>query len=440
MKQSFLHYIAQKKLCSPADKILLAVSGGLDSMVMLQLFRECGFEVSVAHANFQLRGAEAEGDEKFVAEYCRRVSVPFFCTKFETQTYADQHQLSIQMAARELRYTWFHDLMNQHHFDYVATAHHLNDSIETVLLSLVRGSGVEGYDGIQAKNGKVIRPLLFATRQEIENYATENKISWREDRSNTTDDYSRNFIRHQVIPKLNEINPSLVRSFDQSIEKISGAVELMAMGMQHWRDQFQLTKGEQIILKKNGFDQFKNPKGVLWNLVKGFGFTLDQCGQIIKAMEGQPGKKFTATDFELTIDRHHIIISKSQAAWGESWIESGQTEATLGNYNLKIELLEKGEAIQVPLVAALDASRLGFPLRWRKWKAGDFFYPLGMNHKKKLSDFLIDQKISLADKETVTVLESGSEIVWVVGMRVDERYKASAATTTILVCRLVTVD
>jgi len=418
----------------------LAVSGGVDSMVMHHLFQQCGFNIGVAHANFQLRGNESEGDEKFVKEICEKNSIPFFTRKFETESYAKSNHISIQMAARELRYQWFHELLTEHQYNFIATAHHLNDSIETVLLNLVRGSGLEGFDGIASKNEKIIRPMLFATRLEIENYAKESKIEWREDRSNATNDYSRNFIRHQVYPLLKELNPSLEKTFDESIVKISGAVELMETGIAQWRQKFKKKKENQILLDKKGFEPIKNKKSILWNLIKSFGFNFDQCGQIITALNGQPGKRFASSQFELVIDRDHLIISKIQSELSETLIESNQTEASLGNFKLKIEKKEKIDFKDDPSVAFLDADKLKFPLRWRKWKPGDSFQPLGMNHKKKLSDFLIDQKISIADKEATTVLESGNEIVWVTGKRIDERYKVNNSTASTIVCRLVTAD
>ena len=416
------------------------MSSGIDSMVMLHLFQECQFNIGVAHANFQLRSHESEGDEKFIEEICKKKSIPFFSKKFETEEFAKANHLSIQMAARELRYQWFNELLSEQQYDFVATAHHLNDSIETVLLNLIRGSSLEGLDGIASKNGKVIRPMLFATRQQIEDYAKENKIDWREDRSNATDDYSRNFIRHQVYPLLKEMNPSLEKTFGESIRKIVGAVELMETGIEHWRRQFERKENNRIYLDKSGFEHVKNPESVLWNLIKALGFNFDQCCQIITALHGQSGKLFTSSHFELVIDRDHLIISKIQTELTETLIEFNQNEASLGNFRMKIEKKGNVDFKDDPSVASLNADKLKFPLRWRKWKPGDSFHPLGMSHKKKLSDFLIDQKVSVTDKETVTVLESANEIVWVVGQRIDERFKVIDSTASTVVCRLWTVD
>lgn len=423
MKDEFVKHLSTKRLCTREDKILLAVSGGIDSMVMLHLFQANRFNVSVAHANFQLRQRESDGDEQFVKDYCAQHGIPFFFKRFTTSEYAANNSLSIQMAARELRYAWFDQLTNENHFDFIATAHHLNDSIETTLLSFVRGSGSEGLDGIAPKNGKIIRPLLFATRDQIAHYAQENKIAWREDSSNASDDYQRNFIRHKVVPILKDLNPSLEDSFQDSLEKIASANELTMLGLERWREKNVQNKNDQILLSKKGFDGFQNPAGLLWHLVKQFGFNLDQCSQAIKALNGQSGKHFTSHEYELTIDREHLILSKKENSHMEVQIDKGQHEVHLGNLVLKIQETEKIEISKDPFVANLDASKIKFPLVWRKWRPGDSFHPLGMDHKKKLSDFFVDQKISLVDKEKITVLESGNEIVWVIGHRVDDRYK-----------------
>lgn len=432
MKQLFLNFITHKKLCTASDRVLLAASGGIDSMVMLHLFQQNGFNVSVAHVNFQLRGKESDEDEQFVKAYCEQNSISFFTQRFDTEEFAAKKSLSIQMAARELRYSWFNELTEANGFDFVATAHHLNDSIETSLLNFVRGSSIEGLDGIAPKNGKLIRPLLFATREQIESYAKENKISWREDSSNASDDYQRNFIRHKVVPLLNELNPSLNNSFQDAVEKIAGANELMELGIRHWREQLESRKEDQILLSKSGFDGFHNPGGLLWNLIKQYGFNLDQCKQIIKALHGQPGKRFSSHEFELVVDREHLILSHHERELQEIFIEKDQAKALLGKYVLKIAETESKSISKDPFVANLDAEKIRFPLMWRKWRAGDSFHPLGMDHKKKLSDFFIDQKISLTDKESITVLESGGEIVWVIGYRIDDRYKISESSSRVV--------
>jgi tRNA(Ile)-lysidine synthase len=425
--KQFQDHIARHRLCKATDKILLAVSGGLDSMVMLHLFHTVGFSISVAHCNFQLRGEESESDERFVQDWCARLKVPIYCKQFDTNNYAWENGLSIQIAARELRYAWFDELLKAEKLDRLATAHHLNDSLETVLLNLSRGTGIEGLAGIPLENKYVIRPMLFASRAEIEAYAKTEGIGWREDSSNFTDDYQRNFLRHHVIPKLKEINPSLEHTFFNTLEKVRGGVELMNEGYRQLRSRFVIQKEGKTFIGKSAFQSFQYPASVLWEMVKSFGFNLEQCEEIIQSLSGQSGKRFLAPGHQLVIDRESLIISARQDFWEQVEIQVAQAEAVLGPWRLEIK---KSEPIPTAGLseAILDLDCLQFPLLWRKWKAGDSFCPLGMSHHKKISDFLIDQKISMADKDLVTVLESSGEIIWVVGHRVDNRYKITSHT------------
>ncbi len=432
MQQAFLDNLKKRKLCTSSDKILLAVSGGIDSMVLLDLFLKSGFDVSVAHVNFKLRGIESDKDENFVRDKCKLKSVPFFTTSFDTEAFARENKLSIQMAARELRYGWFEQIISEHDFDYLATAHHLNDSIETAILNMVRGSGLEGWDGISVANGKIIRPLLFAAREQIQNYAAENSITWREDESNSTDHYQRNFIRHQVVPLLSQLNPSFENSFSDSMEKISAAIELMELGMTEWKKAFTSEKDDSIYILKEGFVQSDFPEGLLWNLLRDFGFNFDQCTQAIQTLDGQPGKSFYAGEYQLSIDRTHLILSFRKEGIEQVFVEDGQTDATLAGRTLKLRMVDLSEVTKEKEVAFLDADKIKFPLIWRRWADGDNFFPLGMNHKKKISDFLIDQKIPVSQKDTVTVLESNGEITWVVGMRIGDPFKVTENTRSVL--------
>jgi tRNA(Ile)-lysidine synthase len=236
--EQFLNHIARHKLCTLSDSILLAVSGGIDSMAMLHLFKEGGYRIGVAHCNFQLRGEESNRDESLVAEECKRMAVPFFVKRFDTETYAWEQGVSIQMAARDLRYAWFNELVKNQGYNYMATGHHFDDSMETIVLNLTKGTSVEGYAGIPLKNKYIIRPLLFATRTKVTEYAISRGFTWREDESNFTDDYQRNFIRHHIIPKLKELNPSLETTWQNGLEKIEGDLELLHRGFNDWKKEF----------------------------------------------------------------------------------------------------------------------------------------------------------------------------------------------------------
>lgn len=411
---------------------MLAVSGGLDSVVMLHLFKEAGFSIGVAHCNFQLRGEESDGDEEFVKQLCQQLNVPVFVKRFDTQAFAWENNLSIQMAARELRYSWFDHLLEENHYDFLATGHHFDDTMETILLNWIKGSSVEGLTGIPVKNKKIIRPILFATRAQVEKHAAENGIQWREDQSNLTDDYQRNFIRHQIIPKLKELNPSLETTLHTGIEKLQNDVELLHFQIEVWKRDFLSVEGDKISIAKKGFDSFPQGVHLLWRCIKEYGFNFEQAREIIHGLQGQSGKRFLSPTYQLVIDREHVILSPHEKFWNETLIEQGQDEAKLGSWEMGIEKTNSVEISKDSLIAKLDADKLKFPLCWRKWKPGDFFYPLGMDHKRKLSDFLIDNKVSLTDKDSVTVLESGGEIAWVVGYRIDNRFKITSQTRSTL--------
>jgi tRNA(Ile)-lysidine synthase len=398
-------------------------------MVMLNLFKEAGYTVGVAHCNFQLRGEDSMKDEAFVKDACSEKNIPFYSKRFETDEYATEKNLSIQMAARDLRYAWFEEVVNAEVYDFLATAHHLNDSLETILLNLTKGTSVQGLSGIPLKNGKIIRPMLFASHDMIKEYADVHQVKWREDLSNATDDYQRNFIRHQVVPKLKELNPSIEETLHKSLAKIYGALELINHGKLELEKQFKRTE-EGLRVPKRAIEKFENAAAILWEVVHHYGFNLEQCQSTIQALHGQPGKKFISMYFQLTIDREEIVISKRGEDWESVVIAKGDNQASLGPFSLDLKSVDNSDLrfSQDKHEAIVDGDKLTFPIVWRKWKAGDHFYPMGLEHKKKLSDFLIDNKVSLPSKEFVTVLESGGEIVWVVGHRIDNRFKITPQT------------
>jgi tRNA(Ile)-lysidine synthase len=427
--KQFLNHIQQNDLCKSDNRILIAVSGGLDSMVMLNLFREADYNIGVAHCNFQLRGEDSMKDEEFVQRACVDYNIPFYCERFDTEDYATEKGLSVQMAARDLRYEWFNKILEKEVYDSLATAHHLNDSLETMILHLIKGTSLQGLAGIPQKNGKIIRPLLFASHDMIKNYAEANQIKWREDLSNATDDYQRNFIRHQVVPKLKELNPSLEDTLQKSLSKMYGALELMNLGKAEFERQFKRTE-EGLHISKKIISRFENAAAVLWEFVHHYGFNLEQCESVVHALSGQPGKKVISTHYQLTIDRDEIVISNRIENWEPAIIEKEVNHASLGPFSLDLKVVNDPESrfSKDKNEAVVDGDKLKFPLTWRKWKAGDHFHPMGLDHKKKLSDFLIDNKVSLPAKDLVTVLESDGEIVWVVGYRIDNRFKITPQT------------
>lgn len=432
MLEQFLNHIEQHELCKPPDRILLAVSGGLDSMVMLNLFKRSNYTIGVAHCNFQLRGSEAEEDERFVADACKAADVPFFVKKFNTRDYATANKLSIQAAARELRYAWFQELMSEERFTFLATAHHVNDSLETVLLKWVHGSSLESFAGIPVRNKKVIRPMLFATRTQLADFASEKGIMWRNDSSNDSDDYQRNFIRHQVVPKLKEINPALESTFLHGLKKITGELEFLRTQLEQWKAEHIHQKVGQVFINKAALLNATFSDSLLWRVVREYGFNIDQCHDMMQAMQSQSGKKFIGTSHLLTLDRDHIIISPYDDAYEAVTIREKNESVVRGVWEISIERTTSKEISTSSIVASLDADKVKFPITWRYWQPGDSFYPLGMENRKKLSDFLIDRKIPLADKNGISVLESDGEIIWVVGHRIDNRYKITPETKSVV--------
>lgn len=435
MQKQFQGHIDHHQLCKTTDKILLAVSGGLDSMVMFHLFLAGGYSVAAAHCNFQLRGKESDEDEAFVKRQCEQHNVPFYSTRFSTATYAHEHGISIQMAARTLRYEWFSELLKSEKLDKLATAHHLNDSLETVLLNLTHGTDLHGMTGIPVKHGSIIRPLLFATRHEVETFAASHQIIWREDISNAADHYQRNFMRQHIIPQLKKLNPSLEKTILTTQSKLMGELILMKAGLESFMSKYVVYEDGRVLILKTGLQNHSHPASVLWEMIKWYGFNFDQCNEVIESMSGQSGKKFCSPTHQLIVDREYLMVVVPKDVNEQVEIKAGQSVVSLGSMKLKIQQA-KPVVSKAPSVASLDAAKVEFPLLWRRWQSGDSFYPLGMTGRKKVSDFLIDEKISIADKALVTVVVSKDEIIWVVGYRIDDRYKITSSTKSALELRL----
>jgi tRNA(Ile)-lysidine synthase len=433
--EQLLNHINRHTLCKTTDKILVAVSGGLDSTVMFHLLKDAGFRIAATHCNFQLRGADSDADEEFVRDLCRQFKVPVYVQRFDTAEDATRRGISIQMAARDLRYNFFQETAKSHSMDHIATAHHFNDVIETVFLNVVRGTGMDGLRGIAPKKDNIIRPLLFATRQMILEYARKQNIEWREDASNSTSDYQRNFLRHQVIPKLVEMNPGFEESFRQTHERLTGARSFALEYIGSIKLSAVLASDEDsITLDIRKIQSAPAPAVLLWELIKELGFSYDQCCKVVE--DHQPGKLFFSASHQLLVDRTKYFVEKKQEHDVQSQsIENGQRVAANGPVTLVLrEVLQKDFTLnRDSSVAQLDADRLNFPMLWRKWQAGDYFIPLGMRSEKKVSDFLIDLKVPFNTKADITVLESAGEVVWIVGHRINERYKVTEATKRVLV-------
>lgn len=414
-------------------KLLIAVSGGLDSMVLLDLISKTNIEFAVAHCNFQLRGDESDADENFVKFYCEANSIQGFFQKFNTMQFAEDEKVSIQVAARKLRYEWFYELLATENFDFVVTAHHLDDQLETFLIHFSRGTGLDGLTGIPSQNDKIIRPLLTFSRAEIETFAKENNLKWREDSSNASDKYVRNKIRHQVVPILKELNPSFLDSFQNTIQNLNQAQSLVDDASRIVYRKVVQDADNQKIIDLNELLQLSNYQAYLYQWLMPFGFSAWQ--DIYDLVYAQSGKQIFSEHFRLLKDRETLIIEpKTDRIFDEYFINKNQSEL---NFPLKMRLSYVSEIGKSDTKTIfVDADALKFPLQLRKWQEGDYFYPFGMYGKKKLSKFFKDEKFSLIEKENTWLLCSENQIVWLVGKRMDVRFKITKNTQTIIKIQL----
>ncbi|MGL2986433.1 tRNA lysidine(34) synthetase TilS [Flavobacterium sp. RSSA_27] len=411
-------------------KLLLAVSGGLDSMVLLHLLQQLPYTIAIAHCNFQLRGIESFEDQSFVQNYALQYQIPFYYTQFDTQAFANDYKLSTQVAARELRYDWFYEQLELHQFDFVLTAHHADDNLETFLINLSRGTGLDGLSGIPAQNDAVLRPLLPFSRAAIEEYAKANNLKWREDSSNASDKYLRNQIRHHLVPILKELNPDFLKTFGMTQEYLQQAQELVADAASMVYQHVAREEGDIIYFDLKQLLRLPNYTSYLYQWLKEYGFSA--WDDIYNLVDSQSGKQVFSAEYRLLKDRDFFILSPIQEPEKELFfIEKNQDKVKIP---LKLKFcIVKGINKADSNTIFVDESKLAYPLVLRKWKEGDVFYPLGMKGKsKKVSKFFKDEKMALLDKENTWLLCSNDAIVWVIGMRADERFKVEHTTNTIL--------
>ncbi len=439
MFAAFRDFLNETNLLPGESPTLLAVSGGIDSVCMAHLFHAAGLDFGIAHCNFQLRGADADADEAFVEELAKGLNKRFYAKRFDVAAMVEEEGISVQMAARKLRYSWFEDLLDQHNFEQVATAHNLNDAVETVVMNLIRGTGIKGLTGIPVRNGRVIRPLLFATRADIEGMVRTLNLPFREDRSNRETKYHRNRIRHELIPVMQAINPAFLETFRSNMAAFEGSREILEVQTAEKRLKLFNATEQGYCIRVGELQKLFPLKAWLYELFSPYGFNQAQCKELEGLLEADSGKQLQSPSYCIYKDREHLFLNrkKEQPAFERYYIDEPGSEVHLP-FRLKLEVLQRDELEAIPgeaETACLDLDKLNFPLIFRRWQDGDYFYPLGMGGMKKLSDFFIDRKIPLPQKASTWIMCSGKKIVWVMGQRIDHRFRITPTTQRVLLLR-----
>lgn len=430
MIKTFKNHIENQLPFLKEKKLLIAISGGLDSVVLTHLCYKLGLNISLAHCNFNLRGKESDEDEAFVLELAEQLNLELFTQSFDTSRYANNNKLSIQIAARELRYTWFKELSKQLQFDYILTAHHADDALETFLINLTRATGLDGLTGIPELNNTIVRPLLPYSRGTIEHFARTNHYTWREDSSNASTKYLRNKLRHDVIPILKEINPQLLNGFQSTLQHLQDAADIVENSVNDVLKKATVKETKTTITYNiSVFKALKNPKAYIYHIFKAYGFTAHN--DVYNLLEAQSGKQVFSKTHRLIKNRENLILTVIANEADNSILISKENKVIktpLGTIIFK-EVNEVSKTQKNELF--VDADTLQFPLEIRRWKDGELFYPMGMQGKKKLSKFFKDEKFSLLDKEKCLLLYSNNEVVWIINYRGDNRYKITEKTKRI---------
>ncbi len=436
--QQFRDFIEQQQLFTEGNRILLAVSGGKDSVLMLHLFKAIGVDVGVAHCNFNLRADEAQRDEHFVALLAGNLGLPFYVTHFDTKKYAHQHKISTQMAARELRYTWFEEIRSAEGYDYIALAQHQNDAVETVLINLVRGTGISGLHGILPKRDKLIRPLLFLNRQEVNEIVAKNNIDFVEDSSNLSTHYTRNKLRLQVVPHLQEINPDLEKTFAENMARFAEIETFLNLEVQKLQTRILNERADGVYIDLKEIAALNPQKLLLYELLKPFGFSENVVVEILGSLKALSGTHFFSSSHQAIINRSDlVIVKKGTAIVANQFIHPETACITFTDHEIAMAFSSEVKFDLDANKAFVNAGKLIYPLVLRNWQNGDKFIPLGMRNAKKVSDYFIDEKVPLHLKSTTPILVNGNgEIVWIVGMRQDNRYKLTPATKKVAIFEL----
>lgn len=436
MKEQIQQYIIKHQLLSGEKPVVVGISGGADSVALLHILVSLGYKCIAAHCNFNLRGDESFRDEQFTIDFTKRLQVPLCKISFETNKYAQENRLSVEMAARELRYRWFEELLNTYDADAVAVAHHRDDSVETLLINLTRGSGITGLTGIKPKNGNVVRPLLCVSREDIYAYIENNGLEYVTDSSNSSDIYTRNFIRLKVIPLLEEINPSVKASLARTANHLYDASLIY---------NHSIEEARRVIIQNNRLSisallSFPAPATILYEMLKPYGFSRTVCESIFTILDKDSGKIFYSSTHRLLKDRSDLLIDVLSGEDNRAYLINLEDDNVDLPVELKPEIVVIKEDYQIEKdrkFAYFDFDKLSFPLVLRHWQEGDWFVPFGMKGKKKISDYFNDKKFSLFDKEKTWLLCSGQDVIWIVGERTDNRYRIEKTTKRVLKLKFI---
>ncbi|MBO9659309.1 MAG: tRNA lysidine(34) synthetase TilS [Chitinophagaceae bacterium] len=425
--ESFRSFISENHLFTSHQRLLVAVSGGIDSVVLCELCAQSGYDFEIAHCNFQLRGEESNRDEQFAKALGEKYKVRVWTKQFDTQTYLASHKLSVQEAARELRYEWFRELLNakENRLDVLLTAHHLGDAVETSLMNYFKGTGIAGLRSILPKQEKIIRPLLFTGREGIEKFAAANDLKWVEDSSNASDKYSRNYLRHNVLPAIQQLYPQAEENMQRNMSRFRDIEVLYHQAIDIHKKKLLIQKGEEIHIPVLKLQLAVPLNAITYEIIKPYGFSSAQTAEVLALLDSESGRYVQSGSYRIIRNRNWLIITAVKSASPSLIIidEPGEVSFPGGQLSITKTISADGKPDPSPSVACIDPSMIEFPLTLRPWKNGDYFYPLGMRKKKKLARFFIDQKMSATEKENVWVLESNKRIIWVVGKRLDDRFR-----------------